>query len=106
MNEKNDLEYSLQIEAATKVLLQEQIEKLKDTIHELEMEELAGISQTSEHSHLKTFEKNSVLLKEMLDKSKMKMLGMKEQFDKLKAYNEQLISERSVLAKRAAVGFS
>lgn len=30
---------------------------------------------------------------------------MKEQFEKVKAHNEQLINERSVLAKRAAVGF-
>ena len=41
----------------------------------------------------------------MLDKSKLKMEGMKEEFDKVKAHNEELINERSLLAKRAAVGF-
>ena len=40
-----------------------------------------------------------------MDKSKLKMEGMKEQFEKLKLYNEELVNQRSKLAKRAAVGF-
>jgi len=45
-------------------------------------------------------------LKAMLDKSLIRMVGMKEEFDKLRQQNENLVSERSELAKRAAVGFS
>ncbi len=34
------------------------------------------------------------------------MATMKEEYDKLEAYNNQLIGEKSVLAKRAAIGFA
>lgn len=34
------------------------------------------------------------------------MKTVKEEQNKLQKYNDQLLSERSVLAKRAAVGFS
>lgn len=41
----------------------------------------------------------------MLEKSQLKMEGMKEEYDQVKAYNDQLLNERSILAKRAAVGY-
>jgi hypothetical protein len=45
------------------------------------------------------------VLKDMLQKSTLRMEGMKEEYIKLQNYNENLIDERSNLAKRAAVGF-
>jgi hypothetical protein len=52
------------------------------------------------------FENHVDSLKGMLDKSLIRMVGMKEEFDKLRSQNENLINERSDLARRAAVGFS
>ena len=46
------------------------------------------------------------MLKEMLDRSIIRMGGMKEEYDKLKNINEGLMNERDKLAKRAAVGFT
>jgi hypothetical protein len=46
------------------------------------------------------------MLKEMLDRSIIRMGGMKEEYDKLKAVNDNLAEERDKLARRAAVGFS
>jgi hypothetical protein len=45
------------------------------------------------------------MLKEMLDKSVIRMGGMKEEYNKLKNYNETLIDQRDDFARRAAVGF-
>ncbi len=42
----------------------------------------------------------------MLDRSIIRMGGMKEEYDKLKAVNDNLAEERDKLARRAAVGFS
>ena len=55
------------------------------------MEKLSGMASVEKNSELKVFEDNVVILKGMLDKSKLKMEGMKEEYDKLKKYNEELI---------------
>lgn len=34
------------------------------------------------------------------------MASMREEYNKIEAYNQELLGERSVLAKRAAVGFA
>jgi hypothetical protein len=45
-------------------------------------------------------------LKEMLDKSIIRLVAMKDEYEKVKRLNFDLVSERSELAKRAAVSFS
>jgi hypothetical protein len=46
------------------------------------------------------------VLKDLIHKGALRMSSMREEYNKLQAYNHQLIGERSVLAKRAAVGFA
>ena len=49
------------------------------------------MKEVEKNSELKEFEDNVSNLRSMLDKSKLKMEGMKEEYDKVKAYNEELI---------------
>jgi hypothetical protein len=43
----------------------------------MELEELSGLKQIEKNSELKQFEENVDELKDMLEKSKLKMKGMK-----------------------------
>jgi len=72
----------------------------------LELAKFTNTDAAEKNSELIDFENHVGTLKAMLDKSLIRMVGMKEEFDKLRQHNESLIGERSELAKRAAVGFS
>lgn len=89
---KGEHEYSIQIHETSNLLLSEQIESLKGKIYELELEDLSGAKQAEKNSHFKMFEDNISNLKDMLDKSKLKMEGMKEEFEKVKKQNDELIN--------------
>ena len=58
------------------------------------------------NSELKQFEQNVEVLKDLIHKGALRMASMREEYNKVEAYNQQLLGERSVLAKRAAVGFA
>ena len=84
---KDDFQYRIQIYENTNMLLSEQIETLKDKIYEFELEELSGMKEVEKNSELKEFEDNVSNLRAMMDKSKLKMEGMREEFEKMKVYN-------------------
>ena len=92
---KKENEFNLEIHQNTNTLLAEQVDALKSKIYQLEMEQLSGATKVEKNSELHQFEANLENLKSMLDKSKLKMEGMKEEHEKIKRYNEELISERS-----------
>lgn len=46
------------------------------------------------------------VLKDLIHKGALRMASMREEYNKIESYNHELIGERSVLAKRAAVGFA
>jgi hypothetical protein len=46
------------------------------------------------------------VLKDLIHKGALRMAAMREEYNKIDAYNQELLGERSVLAKRAAVGFA
>lgn len=97
---------NVEVLISTNALLSDKIDDLTGKLYEIEIQKLSGIEKIEKNSELAEFETNVITLKSMLDKSVVRMLGMKEEFDRLKSQNERLVSERSELAKRAAVGFS
>jgi len=52
------------------------------------------------------FENNVEVLKDIIHKGALRMAAVREEYSKIEGYNQQLLGERSVLAKRAAVGFA
>ena len=46
------------------------------------------------------------VLKDLIHKGALRLASMREEYNKIEAYNQELLGERSVLAKRAAVGFA
>jgi len=46
------------------------------------------------------------VLKDLIHKGALRMASMREEYNKIENYNQELLGERSVLAKRAAVGFA
>lgn len=70
------------------------------------MQQFSGMKEVEKNSELKEFERNVELLKDLIHKGALRMASMREEYKKVEAYNQELLGERSVLAKRAAVGFA
>ena len=64
------------------------------------------MNEVEKNSDLKEFESNVELLKDLIHKGALRMASMREEYNKIDVYNQELLGERSVLAKRAAVGFA
>lgn len=87
-------------------MLTERVEELRVKIYDYEIVQFAGLQEVEKNSDLKEFESNVQLLKDLIHKGALRMATMREEYNKIDAYNQQLLGERSVLAKRAAVGFA
>lgn len=75
-------------------------------LYEFEIEQFSGLGEIEKNSELKDFENNVDLLKDLIHKGALRMAAMRNEYDKIETYNQELLGERSVLAKRAAVGFA
>lgn len=87
-------------------MLSEKVEELRAKLYEFELQEFAGLKEVEKNSELKEFERNVEVLKDLIHKGALRMASIRQEYNKIEAYNHQLLGERSVLAKRAAVGFA
>lgn len=87
-------------------MLSEKLEDFKAKLYEYELKEFSGMKEVESNSELQLFEDNVEVLKDIIHKGAMKMATVQQEYNKIEAYNQQLLGERSVLAKRAAVGFA
>lgn len=72
-------------------MLSERVEELRVKIYDYEIVQFAGLKEVEKNSDLKEFESNVELLKDLIHKGALRMATMREEYNKIDAYNQQLL---------------
>ncbi len=72
-------------------MLNERVEELRMKVYDYELIQFSNMSYIEQNSDLKDFENNVELLKDLIHKGALRMASMREEYNKIDAYNQELL---------------